>query len=64
MFLDIPFYRSGDYTNYDPGASPRASFLRVVSVIAIFRQQSAEPSLVLSHCVSDLPASLNAEMGM
>ena len=46
---------SGDYT-HDP----------VADVTAIFQQQSAEPSLVLSHVfvLFFLPASLNAETGM
>jgi hypothetical protein len=42
MFLDIPFYRTGVYINYAPGAFAQAASRWVVSVMAIFRQLPAD----------------------
>ncbi len=33
MFLDIPFYRSGGYTNYDPETFPKGTSYGVLSVM-------------------------------
>ena len=53
--LDMPSYRSGDYTNYDPGESPAAASNSVVSVAVRNRTSRLlkvlhQPNIVVPGC--------------